>query len=344
MNENKINIRQVDANVLQDFLAKKEQKKFRKNQIEEWLWENPVSSFSQMTNLSLSIRKLLEDNFFIDSIKVDETQISHDGTIKNSFSLYDNNKIEGVIIPSPKRITACISSQVGCSLSCKFCATGKLNRQRNLSAGEIFDQIVLLNNQALKKYNKPLSNIVYMGMGEPLLNYSQVKKSILKITSEGLGLSTSRITISTAGIAKMIKQLANDNLKVKLALSLHAANDEKRNKIMPINTQNSLSSLKEALLYYYEKTKQFITLEYIIFKNFNDKIIDAKELNSFTKHFACKVNIIEYNSIGIKEFEMANEKNVENFVDYLKQKNVVVNIRRSRGKDIDAACGQLANK
>jgi len=344
MNENKINIRQVDANVLQDFLAKKEQKKFRKNQIEEWLWENPVSSFSQMTNLSLSIRKLLEDNFFIDSIKVDETQISHDGTIKNSFSLYDNNKIEGVIIPSPKRITACISSQVGCSLSCEFCATGKLNRQRNLSAGEIFDQIVLLNNQALKKYNKPLSNIVYMGMGEPLLNYSQVKKSILKITSEGLGLSTSRITISTAGIAKMIKQLANDNLKVKLALSLHAANDEKRNKIMPINTQNSLSSLKEALLYYYEKTKQFITLEYIIFKNFNDKIIDAKELNSFTKHFACKVNIIEYNSIGIKEFEMANEKNVENFVDYLKQKNVVVNIRRSRGKDIDAACGQLANK
>ena len=344
MNENKINIRQVDGNILQDFLIKKGQKKFRKNQIEEWLWENPVISFSQMTNLSLSIRKLLEDNFFIDSVKIDKTQISNDGTIKNSFNLYDDNKIEGVIIPSPKRMTACISSQVGCSLSCKFCATGKLSRKRNLSAGEIFDQVVLLNKQALKEHNKPLSNIVYMGMGEPLLNYSQVKKSTLKITSEGLGLSTSRITISTAGIAKMIKQLADDKLKVKLALSLHAANDEKRNKIMPINKQNSLSSLKESLLYYYEKTKQFITLEYIIFKNFNDKIVDAKELTSFTKDFACKVNIIEYNSIGIKDFEMASEKNVVSFVDYLKQKNVVVNIRRSRGKDIDAACGQLANK
>ncbi len=344
MIENKINIRQADEHVLKDFLLKNKEKEFRQKQIEEWLWSKPVNSFNAMTNLSLPIRKLLEEKFFIDSISIKETQISNDGTIKNTFSLQDKNIIEGVLIPTSKRLTACISSQVGCSLACRFCATGKLDRKKNLSAGEIFDQVVLLNKQALKKYKKSLSNIVYMGMGEPLLNYNQVKKSILKITSEGLGLSAARITISTAGIAKMIKTLADDNLKVKLALSLHAANDKKRNAIMGINETNSLSSLKESLIYYYKKTKQFITLEYIIFKNFNDKIVDAKELVSFAKNFSCRINIIEYNSIGTGEFEMASKENVENFVNYLKQKSIIVNIRKSRGKDIDAACGQLANK
>lgn len=341
----KKNIRDLNNEELATFFLSNKTEKFRSNQVMDWLWNKAVCSFDEMTNLSFETRELLKNRFSINPITLSTKMISSDGTIKNAFQLYDQKVIEGVLIPSLNRVTACISSQVGCSLTCKFCATGKLKRLRNLTVGEIFDQVVLLKKQSEEIFKKPLSNIVYMGMGEPLLNYNAIKESVHKLTSpSGLNISSSRITVSTAGISKMIKKFGDDQLKVKLALSLHAANDKKRNEIMPINEQNSLKSLIEALKYYYEKIKQFVTLEYIIFKGFNDSLDDARELLNFTKHIPCKINVIEYNSIGNSDFEMANKKDVDIFIKFLKQNGIVVNLRKSRGKDINAACGQLANK
>ncbi|HET6243264.1 MAG: 23S rRNA (adenine(2503)-C(2))-methyltransferase RlmN [Bacteroidetes bacterium] len=338
-------IRALTLEMLEVFFISNEEKKFRAKQVYEWLWKKSARSFDEMTNLSKEIRELLKANFVIQAVNVDEQQKSKDGTIKNAFKLFDGNVVEGVLIPTKNRMTACISSQVGCSLTCKFCATGRLDRLRNLNADEIYDQVVLIRNQAEENYNLPLTNIVYMGMGEPLLNYRNVLESVEKITSpEGLNISAQRITISTAGIAKMIKKLGDDQVKFNLALSLHAANDEKRSKIMPINEQNSIDALAEALKYFYEKTNTRVTYEYIIFKDFNDTLQDARELAAFCKHIPCKVNIIEYNSIDDGEFQQTTDSRLKSFVEYLEKHRVIVNVRRSRGKDIDAACGQLANK
>jgi 23S rRNA (adenine2503-C2)-methyltransferase len=220
-----------------------------------------------------------------------------------------------------------------------------MDRKRNLNADEIYDQVVLIDKQAKENYNLPLTNIVYMGMGEPLLNYANVMKSIERITApDGLNMAAKRITVSTAGIAKMIKKLGDDAVRFNLALSLHAANDEKRNTIMPINEQNSLKALAEALKYYFSKTKNPVTYEYIVFNDFNDNISDAEELVKFCRHIPCKVNIIEYNPISFANFENAGEDKIEIFASYLRKNGVNTNIRRSRGKDIDAACGQLAVK
>jgi len=341
----KKDIRELSLDELKDFFSKNGDQAFRAKQVYEWLWKKAAHSFDNMTNLSKETRELLGQHFVIQEVKVDTFQVSKDRTIKNAFRLYDGNIVEGVLIPSTDRMTACISSQVGCSLTCKFCATGKLERLRNLDAAEIYDQVVLIRNQSMKEYEIPLSNIVYMGMGEPLLNYRNVLKSIEKITSpEGLNMSPQRITVSTAGIAKMIMKLGDDLVKFNLALSLHAANDEKRSKIMPINEQNSLSALASALKYFYEKTGTRVTYEYIIFNDFNDTLTDARELAEFCKHVPCKVNVIEYNPIEGGEFQQTSEPKLKAFIDYLESKKVIVNVRRSRGKDIDAACGQLANK
>lgn len=341
----KQNIRSLSLEELKEALVQHGEKAFRAKQIYEWLWKKSARSFAEMTNLSKGLRALLEEQFSIPAVSIAEEQISEDKTIKNAFVLVDGKVTEGVLIPTPKRVTACISSQVGCSLTCKFCATGKLKLMRNIQFDEIYDQVAIIKAQAEKYYDRPLSNIVYMGMGEPLLNYSQVLKSIEKITSdEGLGMSPKRITVSTAGIAKLIKRLGDDEVKFNLALSLHAANDEKRSKIMPINDQNNLEILAEALKHFYAKTETRVTFEYIIFKDFNDEIEDARELAEFCKHVPCKINIIEYNPIDDGEFQQANSKKVDAFAQFLESKNLIVNIRRSRGKDIDAACGQLANK
>tara|TARA_B100001093_G_scaffold311360_1_gene297155 strand:- start:3414 stop:4463 length:1050 start_codon:yes stop_codon:yes gene_type:complete len=341
----KIDIRQLTLEELTKKIVELGEKPYRANQIHDWLWKKRAIAFSEMTNLSKPFRKLIEDNFIINAVQLKEAQKSKDRTIKNAFLLADDAVIEGVLIPTKKRMTACVSVQVGCSLDCAFCATGKLKRVRNLNADEIYDQVVMINNQSKKEYDIPISNIVYMGMGEPLLNYKSVLMSIERITSpNGLGMSPKRITVSTAGISKMIKKLADDKAKFNLALSLHAANDDKRNKIMPINESNSLSSLKEAMIYFVEKTGVRPTLEYIIFKDFNDEISDAKELVQFGKYFPSKVNIIEYNSIDQGKFQQAQKDKVDAFASYLESQKVIVNIRRSRGKDIDAACGQLANK
>ena len=343
--DTKKDIRALSLEELKTVFVENGDQAFRAKQVYEWLWKKSVRTFDEMTNLSKSTRELLNTHFVINAVVVDDMQISIDRTIKNAFKLYDSNIVECVLIPSTTRMTACISSQVGCSLTCKFCATGKLERLRNLNADEIYDQVVLIKNQAEEKYNVPLTNIVYMGMGEPLLNYKNVLDSIHKITSpEGLNMSPQRITVSTAGVSKMIKKLGDDGVKFNLALSLHAANDAKRNHIMPINESNTLEALAEALTYFYEKTGTRVTYEYIAFKDFNDSIEDAQDLAKFCKHIPCKVNIIEYNPIDDGEFQQTTTERLDAFAKYLENKNIIVNIRRSRGKDIDAACGQLANK
>lgn len=343
--EEKTNIRALSLPELSEQLAGFGEKKFRAKQVYEWLWQKNAHSFDEMTNLSLSLRDVLNENYFIDAITLDEQQVSNDRTIKCVFNVGTGKIMEGVLIPTKSRMTACISSQVGCSLACKFCATGKLKLLKNLTAGEIVDQVVYLKNQASERYDQNLSNIVYMGMGEPLLNYNNVLKSTEIITSpEGLGMSPKRITISTAGIAKLIKRLGDDEVKFNLALSLHAANDQKRDQIMVINETNNLEALADALKYFYGKTGTRVTYEYIIFKDFNDEIADARELAAFCKHVPCKVNIIEYNPIDEGEFKQADTEKVDAFAAFLEERNIIVNIRRSRGKDIDAACGQLANK
>ncbi len=356
----KHDIRKYTAPQLTDWLKQQGEPAFRAKQIQEWLWKKSAHSFGQMTNLSHQTRELLDTHFAILPLTVDTEQRSSDGTIKSSFRLHDGNLVEGVLIPAMRpddsgeggaerdttlRMTACVSSQVGCSLTCKFCATGYMERKRNLDAAEIYDQVVAIDRQARYHYQSPLSNIVYMGMGEPLLNYKNTLESVERITSpDGLGMSPKRITVSTAGIAKMIRQLGDDAVKFNLALSLHAANDQKRNQIMPINESNTLKALSESLQHFYRKTGTRVTLEYIVFYNFNDSMQDAKELWEFTKRVPAKVNIIEYNPIAEANFTNTDPHTLDKFAHFLEHKGVTVNVRRSRGKDIDAACGQLAGK
>ncbi|RZM24660.1 MAG: 23S rRNA (adenine(2503)-C(2))-methyltransferase RlmN [Pedobacter sp.] len=341
----KTDIRSLNLEQLQSHFIALQEPAYRAKQVYQWLWEKSARSFEEMSNISKELRHKLDEKYAINAVEVNNSQFSNDHTIKNAFRLYDGNIVEGVLIPMEERMTACVSSQVGCSLTCKFCATGYMDRKRNLNADEIYDQVVLIDQQAKKNYNAPLTNIVYMGMGEPLLNYANVLKSIERITApDGLNMSYKRITVSTAGIAKMIKKLGDDGVKFNLAVSLHAANDTKRNEIMPINEQNSLKALAEALKYYFSKTKNPVTYEYIVFNNFNDEIQDAMELAKFCKHVPCKVNLIEYNPIQFADFINADGDKIDAFSNYLKSQGINTNIRRSRGKDIDAACGQLAVK
>ncbi len=341
----KKDIRALSQDQLIDLFTTIEEPVFRAKQVYDWLWSKGVIDFNQMSNLSKKVREYLETNFVINAVQIHELQISSDKTIKCAMRLHDNYVVESVLIPHRLRMTACISSQVGCSLSCTFCATGKLKRMRNLNADEIFDQVVLIKNTAAEKYKAPLTNIVYMGMGEPLLNYKEVLSSVDKITSPtGLGMAAKRITVSTAGVAKMISKLGDDEVRFNLALSLHAANDEKRNHIMPINETNSLDNLAQALQHFTEKTGSRPTFEYIAFKDFNDSIKDAQELVNYCKKVKSKVNIIEYNSIDGSDFIQTSKERLLAFTQHLEKNGVICNVRHSRGKDIDAACGQLANK
>jgi len=341
--KNRIDVRSLTLEQLTDKLVGMGERSFRARQLYEWLWAKSCTDFDEMNNLGKPLRETLKANFAIRAVKIRQEQVSADKTIKSSFTLYDGNIIEGVLIPAPERMTACVSSQVGCSLTCKFCATGYMDRKRNLNADEIYDQVVLIGRQATENYGKPLTNIVYMGMGEPLLNYANMMKSVERITApDGLNMAAKRITVSTAGIAKMVKKLGDDEVRFNLALSLHAANDEKRSEIMPINEQNTLQALAEALRYYYGKTKNPVTYEYIVFRDFNDGPEDAKELARFCRQVPCKVNIIEYNPIGLADFANAEADKIDRFADHLRSRGIITNVRRSRGRDIDAACGQLA--
>ncbi|SEW00547.1 23S rRNA (adenine(2503)-C(2))-methyltransferase RlmN [Chitinophaga arvensicola] len=340
------NIRHLSLPALQEYFGSIGEKPFRAKQVYEWLWLRHADSFEAMTNLSKELRQKLTEHFSLPAVKVDTVQQSNDGTIKSRFRLHDNHLVEGVLIPTDSRQTACVSSQVGCSLSCKFCATGYMDRKRNLDYDEIYDEVALINQQAQETYGKKLSNIVFMGMGEPLLNYKNVLAAIERITApDGLGMSPKRITVSTAGVAKMIRQLGDDKVRFNLALSLHAANDKKRSEIMPINDSNNLKELIAALNYFYKATENEISFEYILFKDFNDSKEDADELIKIYRQVpADLVNIIEYNPIDMARFQKPEAKTAEEFMEYLAKNRVNARLRRSRGKDIDAACGQLANK
>ena len=346
MKQEKKNIRHLSLTEIEQYFEKLNEKKFRAKQVYEWLWLKPVQSFDSMTNLSKELRQKLKDDFTFPGLIVDVIQHSSDGTMKFRFKTYDSHLVEGVLIPGTTTLTACVSSQIGCSLSCKFCATGYMERERNLLFDEIYDEVAIINQQSEKVHGKKISNIVFMGMGEPLLNYSNVMKSIDRITSpDGLAMSPRRITVSTAGVAKQIKKLGDDKVKFKLALSLHAANDKKRHDIMPINDTNNIESLIEALNYFYKQTKNEITFEYILFRDLNDSLKDADELIKIYRQVpADLVNIIEYNPIDFAKFEKPDEQRTETFINYLEKHRVNARLRRSRGKDIDAACGQLANK
>ena len=344
MNQKK-DIRALTKQQLRDFFVAQNDQAFRGNQVYEWLWHKGAHNFEDMTNISKTTRQMLIDNFVINHIEVDQMQQSSDGTIKNAVRLHDGLVVESVLIPSKNRTTACISSQVGCSLNCSFCATARLKKMRNLNPDEIYDQVVSIDKQSRFYKNHKLSNIVFMGMGEPLLNYNNVIEAIEKITmDEGLGMSPRRITLSTVGLPKMIKKLADDDVKFNLAVSLHSAIDEVRSKMMPINEKSNLSELLESLQYWYAKTKKRITFEYVVWKNINDKQKDIEALVNYCKKIPAKVNLIEYNAIDDSEFQQADPKAIEYYVRELEKNNIIVNVRKSRGKDIDAACGQLANK
>jgi 23S rRNA (adenine2503-C2)-methyltransferase len=342
----KKNIRHLSLQELEAHFSEKGHPRFRAAQVHEWLWQKKARSFADMTNLSKDLRAQLAETFSLPALTVDTSQFSSDGTVKSRFRTADGHLVEGVLIPTEERQTACVSSQIGCSLSCKFCATGYMERKRNLDYDEIYDEVVLLNQQAETTYGKKLSNIVFMGMGEPLLNYRNVLKAIERIGApDGLGMSHKRITVSTAGVAKMIHQLGDDKVRFKLALSLHAANDHKRSEIMPINDTNNLKALIDALNYFYKQTGSEITFEYILFNQFNDSLKDADELIKVYRQVpADLVNIIEYNPIDAARFSKPSEAITEQFMEHLTKNRVNARLRRSRGKDIDAACGQLANK
>lgn len=345
MTKPKKDIRKLNLQEIEEYLNSVGEKSFRAKQIYEWLWKKNAHKFEDMTNLSKDLRSELDQVFSIDNIRVDLMQKSDDGTIKNAVKLHDGNTVESVLIPTPTRTTACVSSQVGCSLNCTFCATATLKRMRNLTAAEIVDQVVVIDKQSREYFDRPLSNIVYMGMGEPMMNYNEVVKSIQIITSpDGLGMSPRRITVSTSGIPKMIEKLADENLKVKLAVSLHSAVEEVRNVIMPFTERFPLTTLLESLQYWYEKTKSIITFEYIVWKGINDTQNDIDALVRFCKKVPSKVNLIEYNSIGDDQFKQADSSSIDAYIEALERNRIVAVVRRSRGKDIDAACGQLANK
>jgi 23S rRNA (adenine2503-C2)-methyltransferase len=341
----KKDIRSLSIKDLRAFFLEKGFEEFRGNQVYEWLWKKSIKDIDQMTNISKSIRDTLKSEFVINNIEIESVQKSTDGTVKNAIKLHDGLTVESVLIPTKTRMTACISSQVGCSLNCKFCATARLKRMRNLNPDEIYDQVVTINSQCLEFHNKSLTNIVFMGMGEPLMNYNNVLKAIEKITSPtGLGMSPKRIVVSTSGVPKMIKKMADDKVKFKLAVSLHSAIEKTRTSIMPFNEKFTLTELRNSLIYWYEKTKNRITYEYVVWEGINDKIEDINALVEFCKFAPSKVNLIQYNSIDDPNFIQAKNSVIDLYMDILEKNKITVTFRRSRGKDIDAACGQLANK
>ena len=341
----KKDIRKLSLTELEEFFLAQGDKKFRAKQVYEWLWNKSLKNFDEMSNISLSTRELLKAHFIINHIRVDLMQHSSDGTIKNAVKLFDDKIVESVLIPTTKRITACISSQVGCSLDCNFCATARLKRMRNLNSDEIYDQVVAIKEEAETYFQRPLTNIVFMGMGEPLLNYANVMDAIDKITSvDGLGMAPRRITLSTVGIPKMIRKMADDEVKFNLAISLHSAINETRSRLMPINEVNPLEDLADALTYWYSRTKRKVTYEYVIWAGINDDERHAKALAKFCKIIPSKVNLIQYNPIDEGEFRQASQEAVDLYIRVLESQDIIAKVRKSRGQDIDAACGQLANK
>ena len=344
MDNSSHNIRQASLQDITNFLVSNGEKAFRAKQIWQWIWQRGVTDFEEMTNLSRTTRELLRQNWYFDCLEPVHIQTATDGTTKTAWKLYDGEIIESVLIPGNQKFTVCVSSQVGCKLGCKFCATGTLGFKRTLTYGEIFNQVTAAK-MAAEAQGFPLSNIVFMGMGEPMLNYDNVLAAIERITAEdGLAMSPYRITVSTAGIPDKIRQLADDGVRFNLAVSLHAAKENVRTSLMPINKAYSLKEVADSLKYFVEKTGTRPTFEYLLLKDINDSLEDAKALALYCRQFPIKINLIEYNNVEGSGFQHCPDKKRDEFVKYLENCNMVVNIRRSKGKDIDAACGQLAAK
>nr|BCX00244.1 MAG: putative dual-specificity RNA methyltransferase RlmN [Bacteroidota bacterium] len=322
---------------------------YRGRQLFQWIYQKQASDFEEMTNLPRRLRERLAAEAHLGRIHLEQLRQASDGTLKALFRLRDGRAVESVLIPDfdeegdPRRLTVCVSSQVGCALGCAFCATGQMGFFRNLDPGEIVDQVAQLNRYAREHLGRPVTNVVYMGMGEPLQNYRNVLISAEILSSElGLAIANRRITVSTAGLARRIRQLADDGTRFKLALSLHAPDDEKRSRIMPINESNNLEVLREALQYYHAKLGRRITYEYILLRDFNDSELDARRLVQIARWVPAKVNLLWYNPVPGAPFARTSPERLERFVRILRDAHITVTVRRSRGEDIEAACGQLA--
>lgn len=347
--QQKLDVKSLSRSQLQQLCVELGLPAFRGDQIFQWLYQKRATSFEEMTNLPKDLRSELEKRCHISLIKESSRQTSRDGTTKFLFRLGDDKLIESVLIPdfyedgAANRLTVCVSSQVGCVFGCRFCATGKMGFFRNLIAGEIVDQLQIINDLALERFGKKITNIVYMGMGEPFHNYKAVITSAHIVCDPlSLDMSPRRITISTVGLAKQIQQYATEKQPFNLALSLHAAIDQKRNEIMPINESMNLKELRAALEYYYQQCKQPVTYEYLLFDHFNDKKEDAQALCTIVNWIPSKVNIIMYNNVAEVSLQRAKEDRLNRFLKLLTKNGVRATVRRSRGDDIDAGCGQLA--
>ena len=338
-------IQEVSLDAIQQFVLSKGEAAFRAKQLWEWLWKKNAPDFAAMSNLSAKLREELSKSFSLYKLQPVEEQVSKDKSSKFALQLFDKQRIEMVLIPAKQRATVCISSQAGCPLGCTFCATAAMGFARNLQAYEIYQQVFLAQQLAQERYGVRLSNIVIMGMGEPLLNFENVSQAVQLITSsQGLEMSPSRITLSTAGIPDGIRRLADNRLNIQLAVSLHSADQSIRQELMPIAKTHPLRELSQAIQYYHRHTQQRITLEYLLLDKVNDSEQDAEKLASFCRAFPVKINIIEYNSHPFTSWRQAAEERLNDFVARLEAKNMLVQVRRSRGKDIDAACGQLVDK
>ena len=335
------NIKDYDLEELKEQIKGLGEKTYRAEQIFKWIYVDNVTSFDDMTNLSLDLRKKLKNSFIIEPFKIIKKQESSDGTKKYLFDVLDSNAIETVLMEYKHGKSICISTQIGCKMGCKFCASTGINFIRNLTSGEIVEQILAVQRDE----NIKISNVVFMGIGEPLDNYDNVLNAIKIINNQkGLNIGARHISLSTSGLVPKIYKLADENLQCTLSISLHATNDEKRNSMMPINKTYNIEELIKACKYYIEKTNRRISFEYALAKDNNDNIEDAKALVKLLKGMICHVNLIPINKIENGNYVKSTNDNIIKFRDYLNEKGIVATIRRELGTDIDAACGQLRRK
>jgi 23S rRNA (adenine2503-C2)-methyltransferase len=345
----RINLSAYNKQQLSDFCNELGLPRYRADQLFQWIHLKNAGSFGEMTNLSKTLRGELEEKAELKGVERASVSRSKDGTVKCLFRLHDEKLVEAVLIPEffddgvADRLTVCVSSQVGCVFGCSFCATGKMGLFRNLSTGEITGQVLAMNAIAEADYSKRITNIVYMGMGEPFHNYAPVVDSAEILCDPlGLNLSPRRITISTVGLTRQIRSYADEQRPWNLAVSLHAADDEKRNRIMPINETLDLKALRGALEHYHRTMRQPVTYEYLLFDNFNDSPEDARKLAGIARWIPAKINIIMYNSVEGVTLQRAREDRLDRFMAELTRQGARATVRRSRGDDIDAGCGQLA--
>lgn len=337
----KRNIKDYNLDELKNILVELGEKPYRAEQIFKWVMQENVTSFDEMTNLSIELRNKLKEEFELHNFKILQKQVSKDGTKKYLFDVLDGNAIESVLMEYKHGKTICVSSQIGCKMGCKFCASTGIKFSRNLTSGEIVEQLLAVERDE----NIKISNLVFMGIGEPLDNYDNVMNAIKILNNQkGINMGARHISISTSGLVPKIYDLADQNIQCTLSISLHSANNEKRSQMMPVNNIYNIQELMNACRYYIEKTNRRISFEYALSKDNNDNLGDAKELVKLLKGMLCHVNLIPINKIENGNYIKSTNENIIKFRDYLNEKGIVATIRRELGSDIDAACGQLRKK